>query len=353
MQPNKIYYLAPISDGGYGAVAANTAECLIKKNEPVWVIPTSVPPQASDIPGQTRSRFVSLPALKWIIEDPEVPLVHHSYPGGFIGHGKILMTVHETEKWPDPWVEKMQGARGIIVPTHWQKETLLANHDIDSPVYVVPHGINPMDSYEYHRPSKDKFRFLVLDKAADVCVKGFIEAFGDDPDVELLVKVRKHTCYFDEDQFFTDNIKILSKDFVPQDMITQWHYQSHCLLHPVEGAGWGLPISDSLVRGVPVIAIRQHGITEYTEPGELCEPEYETKPFQYEPWVPDGLAGTEWGHKHYATVEGVAQACIDMKNNYNAWKEKTIQAGQRIRGKYTWEQSADQWLEAVKEIIAK
>ncbi len=338
----RVVIVGPVGDGGYGTTTHELSRSLIKRGVDLKILATALPANTQFIDPVVAKRFIGQEELDPLLKDPAVHVIHHTYPGGYsFGNRGIVLTTHETEAMPTIWANRANQARAVILNTDWLKRSMEKQGAITKPMYVLPHGVSSDSDPEFHEPNDNIFTFLVLDKVADTCIDGFLKAFGEDITVRLIVKIRKNTCYFNKDRALPSNIKVMSQDFIPSYQIDAMHYSSHCLLHPVEGAGWALPISESLARGIPVIANRKNGITEYTKPGDLLEtPGYEEKPFKFEPWVPDGLANTEWGTKYYPTADGIAEACLEMRKNYTFWKTKAMECSRYLKENYTWDIAA-------------
>ncbi len=146
------------------------------------------------------------------------------------------------------------------------------------------------------------------------------------------------------------NIRVLDFAFLSREQLNALYFESHCLVHPVEGAGWSLPVCEAIAKSVPVIANRHTAISEYILPGEILEPGFQIKPFFFESW--SAFPGMPLGFKYYPTLEGLSEALVEMRTNYALYKSRTLEVRERLMRTHTWDITADKLLQTLGEIYA-
>lgn len=345
----QLYVMGPVSDDGCGTITDVLIGLAAARGIDVWLTPLGQPPDPALIPDAVRARFVDRNFLQIALER-QIPTLVHASPEHFHDTGLLtLHTTHDSTALPQHWVDRCNRARALIVPSAWL-ENLMRRQGVTVPMYCVPEGIDVADNPASHRPPDGRFRFLAVDKTIEPIIAAFQMAFGGDPAVELIVKSRSP---FHTDADFTDlpeHVTAMPAQWLPKEMMDRLYFSAHCLVHPVEGAGWGLSISEALSKGVPVIANRHTDICEYTRPGDLLEPGFEERPYRFERW--HDLAGQACGTKFHASVEEIAGSMIRMKAEYGHWKRRALQVRDRLVHEYTREHTVTRLLDTLAQITS-
>lgn len=197
---------------------------------------------------------------------PPFYLPEYPFPGRL-----WLLTMTEGSAVPGEWVGYIRdaGIERIIVPCEWNAAAFRAAVP-EIPVHVVPGGTDPREfpllSRNGSRP--EAYTFLALgDRGAR---KGWLEvwqafyqAFADTPDVKLVVKARPH---------MNDTLERIAKAANLDPRIEcriedagEMHrvYQSvDCVVMPSRGEGWGMPMREAAVMGIPVITTAAGGLDD-------------------------------------------------------------------------------------------
>ena len=81
----------------------------------------------------------------------------------------------------------------LWIPTEWGRKIAIENGIDFGQVEVVPEGVDGNTFHPYFKPQQDKFRFLLIGKyeqrkSMDESIDAFARVFGNNPDIELIIK---------------------------------------------------------------------------------------------------------------------------------------------------------------------
>lgn len=191
----------------------------------------------------------------------------------------------ELSEFPECWRESFSPLQEIWAPSRFVQEALMPVSPI--PVNWMPHCIDfETDSADWRTHfglPKDRLLVLVMYDSASVrhrknplgAVEAFVKAFGDRPDVGLVLKARVSERHPTEHEALTS---VLER--VPQAHVVQGDLgreESHGLesacdiflsLHRSEG--FGLPIAECMYLGKPVVATHWSGNADFMGPENSC-----------------------------------------------------------------------------------
>lgn len=195
-------------------------------------------------------------------------------PDLFFDHPfKIGVFVCETDRVADKWVKVCNKIDLLIVPSYWCRQAF-RNSGTQTPILVVPHGIEP----EYHsykeKVREKKFIFYNTFHASSYCsrksleelVRCFLIAFDGRTDVILRLRTDMSLPLMHclEKYEFSPLIEI---DEMKAHLTTQEYAkifsEVHCTVHPSKGEGFGLVPFQSIACETPVIAPHTTGMADY------------------------------------------------------------------------------------------
>ncbi|HKB64615.1 MAG TPA: glycosyltransferase family 4 protein [Pyrinomonadaceae bacterium] len=219
--------------------------------------------------------------------DP-VPLLpqrepHANYPG--IGLGPIEPMVHvagsqriafivwETTLIPSARVKVLQSMDAVWTPSTWGRQLLINNGLDPETVGVVPEGVDTERFKPAAEPPEQSrpFRFLYVGKweqrkATDVLVKAFCDEFKSNEPVELVLHGwNPYLPGFDLHGTIRRYAGTCAPAIVPsyplkdEDMVRLYNSCDAFVL-PTRAEAWGLPITEAMACGLPVI------VTQYSAP---------------------------------------------------------------------------------------
>lgn len=279
----------------------------------------------------------------------------------------VAWAIFEHDKLAPDYVNRLNRADLIWTPSTWAKNILVAQGLPATKVAVVPEGV---DAEIYHphcriwneTQSPGKFRFLTLGKFEErkgytQLLDAFVKAFGDNPEVELLIK----GDYFIDEQrkgallrdfvksYDARNIRLLTGVASQVDLFVIYN-MADAFVFPSRGEGWGLPLIEAMAAGVPVITTNYSGQTEFLSHVEglfmpvahnlvpIDDPEFHRMVLGH---------NGDWGHWAEADVDDLAQKMLDMVQNHQQWCQNALQASRIIRSRFNWASAAHIALESL------
>jgi len=287
---------------------------------------------------------------------------------------KMLFTMMETRRLHKDYAIRCNCADEVIVPSRWCRD-VFAESGVKKPMTVVPLGVDTKQFKPGVEPiafSKNLKPFVFLSvfgwslrKGYDVLLKAFFEEFtGDDP-VSLVLSTR----YFgstDESkkQVIRDEIaKIRSMtsnknqphlvffgDVLSDEMMPRLFAAADCYVLISRGEGFGLPYIQAGACGLPVIASRYSGQTDFLDDSNSYLVDV------------DGFRSAEkelaWISYFYEDAEfpifgekSVEQTRVLMRHVFEHQEEAKAKAGllrSRILKEYDWSTCVDQMYDKLK-----
>ena len=177
----------------------------------------------------------------------------------------VMMTMFETDKWPQDWVNACNCANQVWVPSSWCKESLLAS-GCESPVSVVPIGIDDTIYKPAPEPKAESSTFTIgyagawsLRKGSDLLVKAFLEEFGNSDDVRLLVQ----SSSILSSTIPTDSRITVFAERRTTDEMADFYRSLDLFVMPTRGEGLGLTPLEAMACGVCSAVTDWGGSTDY------------------------------------------------------------------------------------------
>lgn len=269
---------------------------------------------------------------------------------------RIIYTMFESDKIPDAWVDYLQEADMVIVPSHWCME-VFGKSGITAE--VVPLGYND-DTFKFiQRENKREARkdFVFLHYNAFNARKGFLElfsafqkAFDPTEPVKLVLKttVRNYEQRFPYiNPVRNPNIEVIDGSFDGPEMINLLG-KADCFVFPSRGEGFGLTPLEAMATGIPAIIPNAHGISEYFNP----ECMYEAKVDRFEPAIYTRYKGENVGNMTVCDVDQLAQQMRYVYEHQDEALEKGKNAAEYVK-QWTYKRSADRLKEIIATFLAK
>jgi glycosyltransferase involved in cell wall biosynthesis len=200
------------------------------------------------------------------------------------GH-RIFMTMMETRRLHEDFVERCNAADEIVVPSAWCKR-VFEESGVKRPVSLVPIGVD----CSAYRPGLEPFRFIPdrrpftflsvfqwsMRKGYDVLIRAFCEEFTKSDDVALVISSKLFGESDDsKSRIIKDEIRRLSAfaperapiiyygDTPPDSVMPRLYASADCLVLVSRGEGFGLPFVEAGACEVPVIGSRYSGQTDF------------------------------------------------------------------------------------------
>ena len=267
---------------------------------------------------------------------------HHYFYDSYNGY-KIGYNVWESTKYSNQFFNQLLTLDELWVPTEWQKEISIKQGYPENKIFVIPEGVDGKIFKPNPKLKKpNKFQFIIVGrwdyrKGIKESIEGFLKAFPDNQDVELLLNVEnpyptdgmnsteerlKH--YNLED----NRIKILK--FLNRKQYIKLLQNANVLISCAKAEGWNLPLIESLTCGTPSIYTKCSGQLEFTKSKGLgVEILGEEKAGENIP-----------GNFYTPDLNDLIKKIKDSYNNYNIWKEWHLNRSKEIREEYSWKNQA-------------
>jgi len=191
----------------------------------------------------------------------------YSYPDkvqGLQTEKKIIYTMFESTSIDPNWVQYLNMADLVVVPSHFCKKAF-ATRGVKTE--VVPLGYNPENFYYREKEDDGVFTFLMynafdLRKGWDILFNAFVEEFEGQEDVRLIFKSVARQLPFPILKGQYPNIDIILES-VSQDNLRELLYKADCFVFPSRGEGFGLTPLEALACGTTSIIPDASGMSEY------------------------------------------------------------------------------------------
>lgn len=206
----------------------------------------------------------------------------------------------ETDVCSKEWVSCINRMQKMIMPSEFTKQTFLNSGKVTVPIEVIPESYpdvmgEDLGSDILDLNLKTKFNFLIVGtltgnnpendrKGILYAIKWFAEVFANNPNVGLIVKTsmfrQTHldrtvaTNIFNK-VLYENNLQtpggpsfyLLHGDMTDREMGQLYTHPSvKCLLALTRGEGFGLPILEAAVSGLPVMATNHSGYLDFLQP---------------------------------------------------------------------------------------
>lgn len=254
-------------------------------------------------------------------------------------------TMYEGTGLDKRWIPALNDyAERLIVPHQFLVE-VFADHGAKVPIHVVPGGTDPQEfpvsltsPYETGRP----YTFLALGdrgsrKGWDLVWQAFWNAFGDNRDVRLLIKMRPGFNRVLDLAGSDDRIIIWREDSASMNEV---YDHADCFVFPSRGEGWGMPPREFAMTGKPVICTDWSGLSGDLDKWAI--------PIPITGLVRSALdGGGLWAAPDVDAITEAMRWCYD---NREAARQKGLAAAQWLRANQTWEHAAQKLISLIREI---
>ncbi len=291
-----------------------------------------------------------------ILEEHDHHYFYDAYDGYTIGYN-----VWESTEYSPQFFQQLLTLNELWVPTEWQKDISIKQGYPENKIFVIPEGVDGNIFKPPSRPKKqDKFQFIIVGrwdyrKGIKESIEGFLKAFPNNPDVELLLTVEnpypvdgmnsteERLKYHGLED---DRIKILK--FLDRKQYISLLQNANVLISCARAEGWNLPLIESLACGTPSIYTKCSGQLEFTKGEGLGveilgeEPATNNQNLSYEHNIP--------GNFYTPNLEDLVKKIKDSYSNYNIWKKWHLKRSKEIRQEFSWKNQAKKAYNRLLEI---
>ncbi|MDQ7783783.1 MAG: glycosyltransferase [Desulfomonilaceae bacterium] len=200
---------------------------------------------------------------------------------GMSGRINLLFFPWEETLVPHQWVEQFNlFLDGILVPSAFVKKALV-DSGVSIPIEIVGHGLDHfaevLKSLRRTNP-RERTGFLHISsclprKGVDVLLKAYSRAFGAQDPVTLTIKTFPGELNRVQDQIRAlkelnqqyPDIVLINRDLEEEDL-ARLYLANDALVLPSRGEGFGLPLGEAMLAGIPVITTGYGGQTDFCTP---------------------------------------------------------------------------------------
>lgn len=260
---------------------------------------------------------------------------------------KICIVPFETTRIPASWVSTINACSALIVPCRQNKQAF-ADSGVSIPIEVVPWGTDTEKFYKIDRPKKDIFTFghmgsLSKRKGTDMMVRAFLKAFPTEKDVKLICKTsNNHFMWSTRDP----RVKIDISPVPHDELMSNFFKEIDCFVFPTRGEGWGLPISEAMSTGAPVI------VTNWSGPADFVTEEVGWL-LNYKMVPAEDFTKTVYKEDCGDWAEPDEEQLIELMRyaytHQDEVKEKGEKAAKWIRDRFTWNETIKHYVSALKK----
>lgn len=205
-------------------------------------------------------------AARWEVEGTALALCTPTWYPQIHADRLIGATMFEASKLPRDWTALINNCCDeVVVPCDWNVK-LFRDNCVRVPVHVARWGV---DAEEF--PILDRRDHIGLPytflwsgtadrrKGWDVAYLAFIEAFGHDLNVRLILHFRHKLA---GDPYFADPNLDVRQGMLDRAGWRSMLQEADCFLFPSRGEGWGLPPREAASTGLPVLATNFGGLQD-------------------------------------------------------------------------------------------
>jgi len=294
--------------------------------------------------------------------DINISFVCANINGFFKGHN-INWCVFESTRIPDPIFSIMR-LHNLWIPSEWGRKIAVEQGINANQITVVHEGVNANLYHPYLIPPSQKFRFLLIGKyeqrkSIDESIEAFAMTYGNNPDVELVIKSDYFRNQVEKKQALEYKIASMKVNNIhlvwglqSETELANLYRSANVFLFPTKAEGWGLPLIEAAATGLPLVTTFHSGQTEFLQDirSSCVLLDYTLSPIDC-PETKEFYPSPDGNHGKWAvtTVEEIARGIKLAYANYDSLRTQAIKNSEVIRSKYSWANIAMSALNVLKQ----
>jgi glycosyltransferase involved in cell wall biosynthesis len=264
--------------------------------------------------------------------------------------------------FPSDLVDHFNAHLGLVMATANFVRESLRRSGLRIPIAVVGDGTDHVN--EFQRTSlpaslqrSDRARVIHVSscfprKGSDLLVKAFADTFTNSEPVELVIKtfdnphnsIEQFVAEIRQERPDSAPIRVL-KQSMPYPQLVELIRTSDVLVAPSRGEGFGLPLAEALLLGVPVVTTAYSGQTDFCTEATAWLVDY--KMTQSEAHVSAGSG--MWADPDLPSLRRQLRHAL---TNSNASREKVASAQVLLKGHFKWADVVRRTVQAIDATMA-
>lgn len=283
-------------------------------------------------------------------------IIHNGLPIFFNNSGlyNVGFSYWETTQVPKTWVPMMQRMDEI-----WTTSTFV--HDVfkdcnvNSNIVKFNLGFDDKVFTKNEKSPSGPFTFLSVGspssrKNSQMAVDAFVKVKSKYKDIRLIYKsngppdARLYHGNMKQALYNVPYIKVIDS-MVSEVELANIYRQSHCLLYPTSGEGWGMIPFQAIAMGLPTICTNATSCTEYAEL---------SIPLDYE-MVDVKMGGiySNTGQWAEPSLDDLCDKMVYAIENYDYEKKRCLESSDYLHSNYTWDIVSKEYENRIWEILKK
>lgn len=262
--------------------------------------------------------------------------------------------IFEYTKIPNDWIKQINKLDLICTASDWGKSVLI-NNGVNIRVEVIRGGVNSSVYNTSIRNIWNKETPFVFGnigkfenrKNTELLVKTFIDTFGDNKDVKLLLSIDNQHLPISPQQYLENKYgKFKNIEYIHHIPDIKLFYKKiHCAVFPTNAEGIGLPITETMACGIPTIVSNNSGISEYANHDNAILLNNLSEIPVFDPvFFPRSGEFGEWSSP---TKEELSEKMKYVVENYEASLSIGSRAADYMKNIYNWNEPAKRLLEII------
>lgn len=306
-----------------------------------WAVPFKfIGGNAAGYTGSSLNLRKALQEIGVELTDTAKVAIHYCHPADCFpiqGKKNLLFSMYESNPVPPIFEHRFKQVDGILTPTNFCKN-LFTPIKGKKPLLVsklgFDHTIFTYTNREWDQTTPFQWLWLGSPNGRHgwgQVVRTWNNLFANKSFCHLFMKTSSETGEGKIEQI--GNVTFDNRMYSFEEIKDLYH-SAHGFLHPIQGAGFSLPIAESMATGLPTIATSYGGQSDFFDSSVGWIVKYEMKK----------IPMTDGGHlmAACADVNDLGRKMLDVMEDYPAALVRARRGADRMHGKWTWQHAARQ-----------